>query len=106
MKIFFIQLFLIILLVHRQFFADAQEVKVFSKYNYYTTENNVEILGEIPSAIKNKEYALNIFEDEKLIGSFHEKQNALIASLPLSSFKPGTTELGYTISGKENIIQK
>ena len=108
MRIHFIKRLLIVLLITQcKIQTHAQEAKVFSKYNYYTTEVDVQIIAELSSDKINANYSLSVFKNEKLLDSIDILENSLLkVKLPLSLFDFGETVLQYVISSNDNAIQK
>ncbi|MDP4261727.1 MAG: hypothetical protein Q8941_04290 [Bacteroidota bacterium] len=109
MKRFYLlmQFLLMLLFALYQTRIQAQEAKVFSKYNYYTTEKEVIIIAEISHLPSPSEYILSVFNGNKRVAeSGVIKNNLLNIKMPLNQFDPGKTELTYSISHKGVIIQK
>ncbi len=106
---YFVRLLLVTILIFQsQIFVKAQTVKVFSKYNYYTIEDDVTIIAELSSYLDRSEYLLSVFSggDKQIAKEGLQKNNQLSVKIPLTSFDPGKTELQYTVSNKNKIIQK
>jgi hypothetical protein len=101
-----IKFLLIILLFMQCTNVHAQEAKVFSKYNYYTSEKEVTIIGELHST-SSTDYTLSVYRDDKLLVTSGTLNNNLISvKIPLSEFALGHTTLMCNLSAKNKIIQK
>jgi hypothetical protein len=85
----------------------AQPVKVFSKYNYYTTEKDVVILAN-PGDASTGQLRLSIYKSEdELLGSTDSPTDGLLRiRLPLIAFAPGRTTLQYTVSNNGTTVQR
>lgn len=93
--------------MHVSICLHAQKVKVFSKYNYYTTENIVTIIGEFSPEFPETKTILSILDNDKLIEkSVITKNNQFIIQTALAPFKFGETELRYIVSENDKIIQQ
>lgn len=85
--------------------VQAQSLKVFSKYNYYTTESEVVILGD--PGISSGTYKLSVYKSDELLGETDSLADHLLRiRLPLIAFAPGRTTLQYTVSGNGRIVQR
>src|SRR5882672_4704424 len=88
----------LILLIGRQQPGAAQEIKVFSRYNYYTSEKEVVIIAEPGPGIPIEKYKLSASNDEKPLGQSTTTENNLLSiALPLTLFQFGKTELHYVV---------
>jgi hypothetical protein len=107
-KSYFTSAFLItLLIVQCENVLLAQEAKVFSKYNYYTTENEATVIAEFPASALAGEFSLFVSIGSKQVGqTATAKDNSISVILPLASFDLGKTTLPYTISNKNKIVQK
>lgn len=86
---------------------EAQQVKVFSKYNYYTTEKEVLILGDPVNRSFPGHYKLSVYKSDELLGTADSLvDNLLHIRLLLIGFPPGRTTLQYTVSCNDNIVQR
>lgn len=84
----------------------AQSLKVFSKYNYYTAENEVMILGD-PGNGPADHLRLSVYKSDELLGSTDSLINGLLRiRLPLIGFAPGRTTLQYTVSNNGQVIRR
>jgi|GEM_PF-22297 len=88
------------------FCEQAEQAKVFSKYNYYTSEQNVTILAEA-NGIGTNNSVLSVYNNNRLLAtSVVERDNLLKASFPFSVLQEGKTELQYEITTNKTASQK
>ncbi|MET0393268.1 MAG: hypothetical protein ABW019_09010 [Chitinophagaceae bacterium] len=86
--------------------AHAQQLKVFSKYNYYTTEKDVIILGD-PGNDPAGPPRLSVYKSDELLGATDSLANGLLRiRLPLIAFVPGRTTLQYTVSCNDKVTRR
>jgi hypothetical protein len=101
-----IKFLLIIMLLMRGASVLSQEAKIFSKYNYYTTEKEVTVIGELHS-ISSADYVLSVYKEDKLLAASGTINNNLISiKIPLAELALGRTILTSNLSSKNKIIQK
>lgn len=80
-------------------------IKIFSKYNYYTSEKEVTVLAELPQQPGN--YSLHLFNNNVPAGSSHTINNNLLSiHLPVTSFPSGSTRLHYTLLDNDRLVQE
>ncbi len=100
----------IIFIIICGFFVDAKSQtiypKVFSKYNYYTTEDSIAIIAKLNGNSHFNDYQITLFnnKNEKILHSQFTSATLKI-NLPLSQYVIGETQIIAHISENHHLIK-